>query len=69
MTDKEIVENKTRPALQLPAHHLSASPPAAPAPEVQRHRVAIRWSQFSLPVKCLLRDGLLDPVNVIAKSL
>jgi hypothetical protein len=55
MTDKEIVENKTRPA--------------APAPEVQRHRVAIRWSQFSWPVKCLLRDGLLDPVNVIAKSL
>jgi hypothetical protein len=51
------------------ANHLSASLLAAPAPEVQRHRIAIRRSEFSLPVKCLLRDGLLDPVNVIAKSL
>jgi hypothetical protein len=51
MTDKEIVENKTRPA--------------APAPEVQRHRVAIRWSQFSLPVKCLLRDGLSDRSDLL----
>jgi hypothetical protein len=69
MTDKEIVENKTRPAVHLPAHLLPASPPAAPAPEVYRHRAAIRRSEFSLPVKCLLHNGLLDRVNVIGKSL
>jgi DNA phosphorothioation-associated putative methyltransferase len=32
-----------------------------PQPEVQRHRAAIRRSDFSLPVKCVLRDSLLDP--------
>jgi len=29
-------------------------------PEVQRHRAAIRRSDFSLPLKCVLRDTLLD---------
>lgn len=28
--------------------------------EVARHRTAIRRPSFSLPIKCLLRDGLLD---------
>lgn len=28
---------------------------------VQRHRTAIKRTGFSLPVKCMLRDGLLDP--------
>ena len=27
---------------------------------IQRHRTAIRRPGFSLPVSCLLRDGLLD---------
>jgi hypothetical protein len=43
MTDKEIVENKTRPVLDFFAHHffanhLPASLPAAPVPELCRHR-------------------------------
>jgi hypothetical protein len=63
----------TRSTLRCSRHsapdHFSASSPAAPAPDVQRHRIAIRRSEFSLPVKCLLRDGLLDAVNVIGKSL
>ena len=50
-------------SLHLPAIHLSASPLAAPPPEVYRHRAAIRRSELSLPVKCLLRDGLLDPAD------
>ncbi|MCY2994807.1 MAG: DNA phosphorothioation-associated methyltransferase, partial [Planctomycetota bacterium] len=29
-------------------------------PEIQRHRAAIRRSDFSLPLKCVLRDNLLD---------
>src|SRR5436309_12710355 len=32
----------------------------ASAPTIQRHRTAIRRPSLSLPVKCLLRDGLLD---------
>ena len=28
-------------------------------PEIQRHRAAIRRSDFSLPLKCVLRDNLL----------
>jgi DNA phosphorothioation-associated putative methyltransferase len=28
---------------------------------VHRHRTAIKRTSFSLPVKCMLRDGLLDP--------
>lgn len=28
--------------------------------EIQRHKTAIRRAGFSLPVRCLLRDGLLD---------
>lgn len=30
-------------------------------PEIHRHKTAIRRPGLSLPVKCLLRDGLLDP--------
>ena len=28
--------------------------------EIQRHKTAIRRAGFSLPVRCLLRDGILD---------
>src|SRR6266478_3356081 len=28
---------------------------------IQRHKTAIRRNDFSRPVKCLLRDGLLNP--------
>ena len=31
-----------------------------PRPDVQRHRAAIRRSDFSVPLKCVLRDSLLD---------
>jgi DNA phosphorothioation-associated putative methyltransferase len=44
-------------ALQEPA-----SPPAA---AIQRHKTAIRRPGFSLPVKCLLRDGLLAPEKTL----
>src|SRR3974390_1326382 len=30
------------------------------APSIPRHKTAIRRPDLSLPVKCLLRDGLLD---------
>src|SRR5438128_1377636 len=33
---------------------------AQPSVRIQRHKTAIRRPSFSLPVKCLLRDGLLD---------
>ena len=33
---------------------------AESAPQIDRHKTAIRRPSFSLPVKCLLRDGLLD---------
>jgi hypothetical protein len=29
-------------------------------PEIQRHRAAIRRSDFSVPLKCVLRDNLLE---------
>ena len=29
-------------------------------PEIHRHRAVIRRSDFSLPLKCVLRDNLLD---------
>jgi len=32
-----------------------------PQPQVQRHRAAIRRNDFSLPLKCVLRDTLLGP--------
>lgn len=31
----------------------------APSPEIERHKTAIRRKDFSLPVKCAMRDGLL----------
>ncbi len=34
-------------------------PLSHPQPEVQRHRAAIRRTDFSLPLKCVLRDSLL----------
>jgi hypothetical protein len=66
MTDKEIVEHKTRPALDLFAHHffanhLPASPPAAPAPEGVPSS-CLRWSsRFIVARSCLLRDFFLVP--------
>lgn len=30
-------------------------------PEILRHRTAIRRANLSVPIQCLLRDGLLDP--------
>src|SRR5207237_277052 len=30
------------------------------APAIPRHKTAIRRGDFSRPIKCLLRDGLLD---------
>ena len=41
------------------AKALHASPIRATT-EIQRHRAAIRRSDFSLPLKCVLRDSLLD---------
>ncbi len=32
-------------------------------PEIQRHRTAIRRANLSVPIQCLLRDGLLDPAR------
>ena len=40
--------------------------PTAPAPTaIPRHKTAIRRPGFSLPVKCLLRDGLLAPEQTL----
>lgn len=32
---------------------------------IQRHKTAIRRVSFSLPIKCVLRDGLLDPSRTL----
>ncbi len=32
---------------------------------IARHKTAIRRPSFSLPIKCLLRDGLLDPTGTL----
>jgi hypothetical protein len=37
-------------------------------PEVQRHRTAIRRRDLSLPLKCLLRDDLLDASASLCKK-
>ena len=31
--------------------------------KIQRHKAAIRRNGFSLPIKCLFRDGLISPAN------
>jgi hypothetical protein len=53
--DRNIDDKKIRPAPHLSAIHLPANSPPIP-----RHWAAIRQSEFSLPLKCLRRDRLLD---------
>jgi hypothetical protein len=58
MLDRNIDDKKIRPTFHLSANNLSANSPPIP-----RHRAAIRRSEFSLPLKCVLRDSLLDQAD------
>jgi hypothetical protein len=72
MTDKRIADNMPGLANRenrgdfLPTifcQPSSSQLACCPPPEVHRHRAAIRRSEFSSPVKWLLRNGLLDPAD------
>jgi hypothetical protein len=60
MLDRNIDDKKIRPAPYLSAINVSANSSAIP-----RHRAAIRRSEFSLPLKCILRDGLSDRSDLL----
>ena len=51
--DRNIDDKKIRPAPHVPAN----------SPAIPRHRAAIRRSEFSLPLKCILRDRLPDQAD------
>jgi DNA phosphorothioation-associated putative methyltransferase len=36
-----------------------------PKPKIARHKTAIKRQSYSLPVKCMLRDGLLDEATTV----
>lgn len=40
---------------------VNPNPMSDPTPEIHRHRTAIRRANLSVPIQCLLRDGLLSP--------
>src|SRR5262245_7254651 len=60
-----LAERRGRAATLPIASHLlprtiPPEPMTPPPASIERHKTAIRRPSFSLPVKCLLRDGLLD---------
>jgi hypothetical protein len=63
MLDKNIDDKKIRPAPHLSAINVSANNLPANSSAIPRDPAAIRRSEFSLPLKCILRDSLLDQAD------